>query len=211
MLEIHGGATSRALRAHWTAHEVGVEYRPVLIGSRTGETKTPAFRRLNPKEKIPVLKDGTFVLTESYAIVNYLIEHYGSHTTLLPEPHSLERARYDEWCAYVLMELDAHTLYVMRKHRDLADLYGEAPAAIREAIAGFEKQVRVAEARVGTSDHLLDTGFSGADILLTTCLDWAVFYGFTLAPALNDYRERQRARPAFRTAARLNFSISAGA
>lgn len=50
-----GGATSRTLRAHWMLHELGLEYDARLIGSRTGETQTPEFRRLNPREKIPVL------------------------------------------------------------------------------------------------------------------------------------------------------------
>ena len=61
MLTLWGGATSRTLRAHWMLHELGVEYEPRLIGSRTGATQTDEFRHLNPKEKIPVLIDGDLV------------------------------------------------------------------------------------------------------------------------------------------------------
>ena len=77
-LQLWGGATSRTFRPHWMLHELGIDYEPKLIGSRTGETQQPAFLELNPKEKIPVLVDGDFVLTESVAIVTYLGDHYGS-------------------------------------------------------------------------------------------------------------------------------------
>ena len=49
--------------------------------------------------------------------------------------------------------------------------------------------------------------FSGVDILLTSCLDWAVAYGFDLTPALDAYRTRHHERPAYRAAAELNYSI----
>jgi len=53
--------------------------------------------------------------------------------------------------------------------------------------------------------------FTGVDILLTTCLDWAVAYGFELADVFESYRSRQHKRAAFKTARDLNFSISSGA
>jgi glutathione S-transferase len=192
-------------------HELGVDYEPRLIGSRTGATQTDEFRRLNPKEKIPVLVDGDLVLSESVAIVTYLGDTYGRDSGLVPQPYSVERARYNEWTSFVQMELDAHTLYVMRKHRDLADLYGAAPAAVQAAIDGFNKQVAVAEQALGRSAYLLGEAFSAADLVLMTCLDWAEFYGIELAPGFADYCTRIHARPAFKSATKLNFSISAGA
>jgi glutathione S-transferase len=210
-IEIWGGATSRTIRAHWMAHEIGLDYTPRLIGSRTGETQADEFRTLNPKEKIPVLVDGDFVLTESIAIVTYLGDHYGAGTGLVPAWKTLDRARYNEWVSFVQMELDAHTLYVIRKHRDLADLYGEAPAAIQTAIEGFNKQVHVAEMALTRSPYLLGDSFTAADLVLMTCLAWARAYGMELAPALEDYRKKISERPAFQSAAKLNFSISAGA
>ncbi len=211
MLTLWGGATSRTLRAHWMLHELGLDYEPRLIGSRTGATQTDAFKQLNPKEKIPVLVDDEFTLTESVAIVTYLGDTYGSGSGLVPEPFTRNRARYNEWASFIQMELDAHTLYVLRKHRDLAGIYGEAPAAVATAIGGFAKQVAVADEALRGSAHLIGSKFSAADLLLVSCLDWAAAYGLELTPGLDEYRLRIRERPAYRAAARLNFSISAGA
>ena len=109
------------------------------------------------------------------------------------------------------MELDAHTLYVMRKHKDLANLYGKAPAAIETAIAGFNKQIQVVTEHLAERPFLLGEHFTGADIMLTSILTWAQNYGFDLDSTLQTYTAAQTARPAYKRAAKLNFSISAGA
>lgn len=210
-LTLWGGGTVRTFRAHWMLHELGLDYEPRLIGSRTGETQTEEFRRLNPKEKIPVLVDDALVLSESAAIVTYLADRYGAGTGLTPEPRTEARAHYDEWTSFILMELDAHTLYVMRRHRDLADLYGEAPAAIEAAIAGFQKQVAVAERTLANGNHLVGEQFTGVDILLTSCLDWAVAYQVGIPERLDAYRRHHQQRPAYRASRELNFSVSPGA
>ena len=207
-LTLWGGATGRTIRAHWALHELGLDYDKKLIGSRTGATQSEEFRALNSKEKIPVLVHDGFVLTESAAIVTYLGDTFGG---LTPEHGTRERARYNEWTSFILMELDAHTLYILRRHDSLRHLYGEAPAALEAARQGFDKQIRWALPRIRSAPFLVGDSFSGVDILMTSCLDWAHAYGFDLDDALHEYRHLHRSRPAYRSAAEINFSISAGA
>ena len=152
-MQIWGGATTRTMRAHWMAHELALDYEPKLIGPRTGETQGAEFRALNVKEKVPVLVDDRFVLTESAAIVTYLGDAHGAEAGLVPPPRTQLRAQYNEWLSYVQMELDAHTLYILRKHIDLAHLYGEAPAAVEAAIDGFRKQLAFADQRLRDQAH----------------------------------------------------------
>ena len=74
-----------------------------------------------------------------------------------------------------MTELDAHTLYIIRKHSDLKDIYGEAPNALRAAREGFLKQVDVADQTLSSHGPLvLGKAFTGVDILLTSCLTSAV-------------------------------------
>ena len=199
-----GAGTTRTLRAHWALHELGLEYERRPIGSRTGETQEPAFVKLNPREKIPVLQDGDLTLAESAAIVSYLAETYADAAVLIPAVGTPERAAYYEWAFFTMTELDAHTLYVMRKHRDLPELYGESPEAIRTAQEGFKKQVAVAEQRLADTPYLLGERFSGVDILLTTCLTWAAYYRIPLRPTLRAYVERTTGREAYGSAVEAN-------
>ena len=196
-----GASTARTLRAHWMLHELGLDYETRPIGSRTGETATAEFTQLNPRQKIPLLQDGEVTLAESAAIVTYLAETYGQSAGLIPSPLSAERAVYFEWCFFVMTELDSHTLYVIRKHTNLVAIYGEAPAAVRVAREGFIKQAQVADQTLAQrGPFILGASFTGADILLATCLGWAERLEVPLTATLLDYLGRTTARPAYRAA-----------
>ena len=126
MIEIWGAGTMRTLRPLWVLEELGLAYQLAPLGPRTGETQTAEYTELNPKQKIPFLKDGSVKLSESVAMSRYLIERYG-HEESLSIPATIEaRAKEDEWVCYVYGELDETSLYVMRRHRDLHAIYGVA-------------------------------------------------------------------------------------
>jgi len=203
---VWGVATPRTLRVYWALHELNLDYESRPIGSRTGETTTDAYRALNPREKIPTFQDGDWVLVESAAIVTYLAETYGEESGLIPAPGTRERAAYFEWCFFVLSELDAQSLYVIRRHSDLANLFGEAPNAVRAAAEYFEKYVGVAEHELEDGrPFIIGEQFTGADILLSSCLVWAKLLDLKVAPGLQRYLERMSARPAYLAAFKANF------
>ena len=200
-----GCTTSRTIRAHWALHELRLPYRCMPIRPRSGETQTPVFTAINPRQKIPALQDDGFVVTESAAIINYLSTTYGSAETRLVPLEPRERARYDEWCFFIMAELDATSLYVLRRHVGLPDVYGEAPVAVDAAIAYFQRQVgTVARSLDDGRAWLLGNQFCGADILMTTCLDWAARYELPLADSLMGYLARATARPTYAAARAAN-------
>jgi len=194
-----GAGTPRTIRAHWMLHELGLEYERRPIGPRTGETQAPEYKKINPREKVPVLQDGALTLAESAAIVTYLAETYGASRGLVPPVGTPERAHYYEWCFFAMTELDATTLYVVRKHVGLKEIYGEAPNAIRAAFEGFEKQARVAHLKLLSGDpFILGDTFTGADILLTTCLSGGFRHKLQLSEVLRDYVQRMTSREAYK-------------
>ena len=203
-----GVGTSRTLRALWILAELDLPYEHRRITSRSGETLTHEYTQLNPSQKIPALQEGNFVLTESAAIVNYLASKHGAVKNLCPPAEPRLRARYDQWCFFCMMELDANTLYVIRKHEDLHALYGEAPAALQAARDGFSRQAIAAVARLGDDanggPYVLGGQFSGADILFTTCLTGAIRRKIELPGELLDYLKRTTARAAYQRALAAN-------
>ena len=207
-LTLWGASTTRTMRPHWALHELRLDYEKQMVTPRSGELQTAHFRALNPREKVPVLQDGDLTLVESAAIVNYLGDNYGADSGLTPAPATRARAGYDQWCFFIMMELDAHTLYVIRKHAGLSELYGEAPAAIRAAEEGFRKQAHVVDLELEDGrPFLLGDTFTGADILLTTCLDWAGVVKISLSDHLIAYAARMHDRSAYASAAALNYSL----
>ena len=204
-LVLWGVGTSRTLRAHWALHELDLDYecRPIL--PRSGETKTPEYTTLNPRQKIPLLQDGDFNIAESPAIAAYLSNTYGTPENALVPSDPREHATWLEWCFYAATELDATSLYVMRRHGDLKHIYGEAPLALESAAAYFATQLRHAEQALQDGRRFLVGGrLTTADMLLTTCLTWAVDYRVPVTAACLDYMERITFRQAYRAGVAAN-------
>ena len=126
-LTLWGVGTSRTIRPHWAMHELNLSYKTRPIGPRTGETKTPEYTRLNPRQKVPLLQDGDFCIGESAAIVAYLSQTYSSPERALVPQRQRDYAAWLEWCFFIVTELDSTSLYVMRRHSAdaLGPIYGD--------------------------------------------------------------------------------------
>ncbi len=204
-ITVWGIGTPRTLRAHWILAEFGIEYDKRPITSRSGETTTPEFLALNPKHKIPVLQHGDRALTESAAIVTYVSEAFDPPAGFYVPTDAANRAKLNEWCFFIMTELDALSLYVIRKHQDLHAIYGEAPGAIDAAKDNFSDLTSALFDGAGADrEFLLPEGLSVADILLTTCIQSAQRRGIEMPGYLVDFNERMSQRPAFRQALAIN-------
>jgi glutathione S-transferase len=206
-LTLWGTGTGRTMRAHWMLLELGLEYEFHPIQARSGETQTAEFMELNPRYKIPVLRHGRFVLTESAAIIQYLSDTFADSEKFYVPRDAQSRATLNEWCYFIVSELDAGSLYVVRRHEALKHLYGEAPGAVEAAKKYFRHNLEAMASRVESCGALLfGERFSAADILLMTCLDWARSSRIALPGPFLNYRQRVAQRPAYRAALERNFA-----
>jgi glutathione S-transferase len=211
-LTLWGVGTSRTVRAHWAMHELGLDYETRPIGARTGETQTVEFTALNPRQKIPLLQDGDFCIGESAAIVAYLSRTYSSkERSLIPEPQR-EYAAWLEWSFFIVTELDSTSLYVMRRHRAdaLGHIYGVAPEVVERAGEYFRRQLRHVETALADNrTYLMGDRFTSADILLTTCLEWAIAYDVGICDNAHPYLERIKQRAAYQRGKAANAAKAA--
>ena len=187
--------------------EFGLDYEMRPIESRSGETRTEEFLALNPRHKIPVLQHGDLVLAESFAIVTHLSESFEAPDGFFVPRDPARRAKLNEWCSFIMMELDALSLYVIRRHLDLADEYGAAPNAIDAAMEYFTEQTSALfEGAVTGHDYLLPEGMSVADILLMTVVDSALRRDIMVPEFLVGYLRQGMDRSAYRKAFDINYS-----
>lgn len=94
----HHPMSSNARRAVMTALHLGTELELVLVDLSKGEQRQPAFLKLNPNGKVPVLEDDGFVLSESHAIMQYLADRDGSALARSIYPDALRaRANVNRW------------------------------------------------------------------------------------------------------------------
>ena len=199
-LTLWGVGTSRTIRAHWAMAELGLVYETRAIGARTGETQTAEYTSLNPRQKIPLLQDDDFCIGESAAIVAYLSRTYSQgRTSLIPEAPR-DYAAWLEWSFFIVTELDSTSLYVMRRHKAdaLGHIYGTAPDVVARAGEYFRHQLRYVETALADGRaYVMGDRFNSADILLTTCLEWAIAYDVGICDNARPYLERIQQRPAY--------------
>ncbi|XP_074526828.1 glutathione S-transferase theta-2 [Halichoeres trimaculatus] len=87
----------RAIHILLNCNKVPHTVRTVAL--RRGEQRTPEFTKLNPMQKVPVMDDNGFILTESDAILKYLATKYDIPEHWYPlQPE--RRARVDEYTAW---------------------------------------------------------------------------------------------------------------
>ena len=200
-----GVGTSRTLRAHWALIELGLPYETKPVRPRTPSMDDSTFLTVSPDKKVPVLQDGDLTIAESPAIVQYLAERYASDAVPLAPISIAERARFLEWVSYIYMELDATSLYVLRRHLDLSGIYGEAPAAVTSAREYFARMIaRAVRPFSDGRPYLLGDRFTATDILLVSCFNMADRFGADLPRELSDYRARVCSRPAYELAMKAN-------
>ena len=165
------------------------------------------FLALNPRHKIPVLQHRELVVAESFAIITHLSESFKAPDDFFVPREPARRAKLNEWCSFIMMELDALSLYVIRRHHDLADEYGAAPNVIEAAKEYFSEQTNALfEGVVTGHDYLLSEGMSVADILLMTVVDSALRRDILVPEFLVDYFRRGMDRCAYRKAFDINYS-----
>ncbi|KAM3961314.1 glutathione S-transferase 1-like [Aphomia sociella] len=128
-----------------TAELIGLplEYKEVKL--LQFEQKQPEFLKLNPAGKVPVLIDGDLVLSESNAIMAYLVSEYADNkqrSALYPS-ESRQRAIIDQ-----RMYFNATTLF-----QSLAVIV--LPAILEGAKAPSPKQLKAVEESYGVLEQYL--------------------------------------------------------
>tara|TARA_B100002051_G_scaffold65577_1_gene62181 strand:+ start:633 stop:1289 length:657 start_codon:yes stop_codon:yes gene_type:complete len=204
-IELWGAHTARTFRPIWVAEELELDYTLYPLAPRSGELQTPEYIQLNPRQKIPYMRDGELEISESLAISRYLVNAYGNQTLSTPSSPA-EIAKEDAWCCYTYGELDETSLYVIRRHRDLAEIYGGSETVVQSCFDYLNRHLNVIENHLKGHQYVIEKGFSLADIMLQTCLTWAEDYGAELGKECKRYISFIGERPAYQRARHSNYT-----
>lgn len=188
MYHVFGPVTTRAFRVLWALEELEQPYELTQAYPRSKD-----ILALNPSGKVPALKVGQDVITDSSAIMLYLAD---THGTLMAPAGTIQRAQQDALFHLIIDEIDAvlwtgarHSFVLPEEHR---------VSAIKPALKWeFNRNLN------RLSDHMEgefaagDT-FTLIDILLTHCLNWAHSAKFDYeSEKMKTYAKRMRSREAF--------------
>ncbi|KAK5870676.1 hypothetical protein PBY51_003602 [Eleginops maclovinus] len=90
------------------AKAVGIPFEFKLVELSAGHQYSEEFGKINIMRKVPVMKDGSFVLTESVAILKYMLQKHSSSVADHWYPADLQqRACVNEYLSWQHMNLRA--------------------------------------------------------------------------------------------------------
>jgi glutathione S-transferase len=180
---------SRGRIARWMLEEVGQPYRTELLDYDT-TLKAPEYLAINPMGKVPALRHGDTVVTETAAICAYLADAFPA-AGLAPHPTSHLRGPYYRWLFFAAGPMEAATT-----NRALGF---EVPAG-RDKMAGygsFGAVIAALEGAVAVDDYLLGAEFSALDVYLGSQIGWGLMFKWLEPlPAFERYWSRISERPA---------------
>ncbi|KAI3372925.1 hypothetical protein L3Q82_023377 [Scortum barcoo] len=91
------------------AKVTGIPFEFKLVDLTAGQQYSDEFGKISILRKVPVMKDGNFILTESIAILKYMAQKYSSSVADHWYPADLQlRARVNEYLSWQHMNLRAH-------------------------------------------------------------------------------------------------------
>ena len=160
-LELYWGSGSPfAWRVMLTLEVKKLPYESKLLEFSKGEHKAPGYLKLNPRGKVPTLKDGDFVVYESLAIIAYLDRKF-------PEPPLFGKTAEETGLIWRLIsECESYLVSagdkVVRpmffgKGLDKVDEIQQAAQSIRQELATLDRHL-------APTDWLVGAQLSAADI-----------------------------------------------
>lgn len=189
---------SRGRIVRWMLEEIEQPYETVIMNYGAA-LQSSDYLAINPMGKVPALKHGEQIITETPAIIAYLADTF-PEKELGPKPH--ERAAYYRWMFFAAGPVE-QALFVNCLGVELPDS--------KKVMAGFgdyQRTLDTLEQAVSASEYITGDRFTAADIYVAAHISAGLFMKtMEKRPAIIDYSKRISARPAAIRAAEIDNAL----
>jgi len=162
----------------------GLPWRGHLLSTDLQEHKSPQILAMNPRGRLPVLRDGDYVVFESLAVLYYLEQKYPSPPLFghSPEEAGVIMRVMLEFQAYIETDL----MRIIDELGKIAPRFGEAP--LTRAMHTVAREARTIEARLSKGDWIVGESVSAADVAIYPCI--RVLHRALLRPGAQELASR---------------------
>jgi glutathione S-transferase len=200
MLTVHHLGLSQSERIVWLCEELGISYALKLYArDPVSRLAPPDYKALHPAGTAPVITDGGLTLSETGAIMEYIIARHGNGA-LTVRPDAPEYPDYLYWFHFANASLMPSAM--ARMITAAAGIGADSPIAqvmrARESAA-----FGLIEQRLSAAAYFAGAAFTAADIMMgfpLTTMRLFTPLDLSGAPHTVAYLERIAARPAYRRA-----------
>ncbi len=171
-----------ARRALLVVEHLQLDVERKLLDLPEGAHRRPDYVALNPNAMIPTLVDGSFVLNESRAIMQYLAIQK-PEAGLFPNDDRtrIDIARWQFWdaCQY---GPQTGALFMEKVLKPMASGEAPDPSVYEPAEERFERFSRVLDQHLMTREYLVGKGLTIADFSVAAALTYSGKIGLRLEP-----------------------------
>jgi glutathione S-transferase len=171
----------------------GADWTPRFVDFFNGETRTPAYRRINVMGEVPVLEHKGQHLTQSGVILDYLIEQFGKYGW----NNTSERREILRWLLWDNHKLTSYTA----TYRFLRVLTPNPnPAVVEEFRKRTESSWKILDAQLSGRRYLVGDRLTIADISGCAYLffDDELGVDWNQHPNVRDWLQRIRSEPGWK-------------
>jgi glutathione S-transferase len=200
-LTLYHAAPSRSSIVRWMLEELGEPYDIHLFTLSKGEHRVPDYLAINPMGKVPALRHGDVIVTESAAICTYLADEFPGARLNVPIG-DLRRGPYLKWLFFAPGCIEPAMV-------DRAYTRQEQPRRGTLGGGDYDSVIEVTAKAVEAGPYLLGGQFTAADVIVGSAIRWGL--EFKLMPDRNeftDYAARFEARPALQRAEALDEKLA---
>jgi glutathione S-transferase len=194
ILYTHKMSRGRIIR--WMLEELGEPF-DIKYVEYGAEMKSSEYLAINPMGKVPALKHGEGVVTETGAILTYLAETF-AEKGLIPASGTPSRAAFYRWMFFIAGPLEAATSNEFLQ----IDIPKTTPLGTpSKGYLGYGKidlTLKTLENHLKANTYLCGKEFTAADIYLASHIGFGMHIAKAYAPRdiFNTYLERLSQRPA---------------
>lgn len=193
MLRLHHAPMACSLASRFALIEAGLEHDIAVIHTTRGDQLTEAYRRINPRGKVPALETDWGVLTESTAILPFIAD-LAPEARLFPAAGTFARAQAQAWLGFL-----SSTLHVAMRAAMVPAPGCDNETAQAAAVEKVSALLGEIDSHLAGRDHLLDA-FSVCDLYLGVFLMWRAAPGLAgqlpIFANLDLFQQRLFSRPA---------------
>ena len=200
MIQLYHCPDARSFRVLWALEELGLDYELHLLPFPP-RARAREYLQVNPLGTIPAMIDGPTFMTESSAIVQYLVTRYGPSELAVP----VQDPAYGAWLNWLYFGEATLTFpqTLVLRYRQLEP--GRAEQVADDYARWFLSRLRhVDRALASGAEWLCADRFTAADISVGYALLLANQLQLLgdISPSIKAYWERLKARPGFQAAKR---------
>lgn len=198
-LKLYHCKRSRSMRPLWALEELEISYELITM-KFPPRVNYEGYLEINTLGTVPTLVDGPTTLTESSAILHFLVDKYGP-TDLAVLPSENDYGIYLNW----LYRSDATLTFpqtLVLRYSKLEPEERKVPQVVEDYKKWFFSRLRAVEQSLEDQDYLCANRFTIADISVCYALVLAESLGLSEGFKKNTkrYFEMIKERPAFQRA-----------